>query len=88
MNIAGVTFPDNCPDKCPGNGDEAGSGALCARCPVFNCRLFDDDGKAYRLIEPENFSEEVAFLWRNWFDRGMRGSPEFDTRKVLEVKRQ
>lgn len=75
MKIAGIDLPDDCPDKCPGAKEEKESGEICARCPIFNCKEFDDDGEKIRLIEPDSFVRFVAFAWKEWFDHGMKGRP-------------
>lgn len=71
-----IEVPDECPKNCPGYFQSAGQGNVCCRCPIFNCRLVivdkDDPymgGHAdFRLIEPEDFSNELAEYYKEMFD--------------------
>jgi hypothetical protein len=57
-------FPEKCPEKCPGHTVPAMQGGRCHRCPIFNCAPCENDG--FRLIEPENYSPELAEIYAKY----------------------
>ena len=75
-------IPDSCPTVCPFLKESFYQGNMCTRCPVFNCRGFedsseyaDDDGK-FRLLKPEDYREDWAEIWFEWFKGDMKTYPE------------
>lgn len=67
MVIGGQEFPDECPKNCPGHDILFDQGGLCSRCPIFNCREFEYEGTKVRMLNPEDFPEEIAKAWHDWF---------------------
>jgi hypothetical protein len=69
MKIAGLDFPDNCPENCPDikNWERFEQGNTCSRCPIFNCREFEYMGGKARMLEPEQYPEDIAKAWHKWF---------------------
>ena len=67
MLVAGIEFPDKCPEKCPAKGKPLYQANLCIGCPIFNC----SDKRGFRLVEPEDYREDYARAWREWFDEWM-----------------
>jgi len=74
IKIGKYSFPTECPVDCPGHFLPFSQGGLCYRCPIFNCREIGDSGM--RLIEPQNYRQDWAEEWDNWFKNGMKGYPE------------
>ncbi len=73
--------PDFCPTKCWGKERPFSQGDLCVHCPIFNCRKVeapeeyaDQDGM-FCLIAAENFREDWAQVWSEWFKGGMIDYP-------------
>ena len=65
-------FPDKCPENCKFKDELFYQGSICCRCPLFNC------GGEYRLIEPEEYRDDWAEEWQEFFKSG----------KYLELKFQ
>jgi hypothetical protein len=65
MQIGPFTFPDSCPENCPGIPymERFDMSTYCFRCPVFNCA--GDEGT--RMMKPEDYNLEMAEVWYNWF---------------------
>lgn len=61
-----IEIPDKCPEKCPYTFMYQGD--TCSRCPIFNCRKIVDDEGEFCLIEPEDYSEELALYYKEMFD--------------------
>ena len=61
-------IPDMCPKDCKFINKPFSQGSTCTRCPIFNCR------SKFRLIEPEDFREDWAKDWYEFFKTGK--SPE------------
>jgi hypothetical protein len=75
MIIAGkYEIPDECPDKCAIK--EEGQGGYCHRCPIFNCSFINDHDEytgariRYRILEPEDYREDWAKEWWEFFEGG------------------
>lgn len=75
--------PDTCPDICFGKREGIFfQGCLCSRCPIFNCRKIktndeyaDKDG-FFCMIEADDFREDWAKVWSEWFKGDMKEYPE------------
>jgi len=67
-------IPDTCPDNCRFYHDAAkyGQNVLCTRCPVFNCRTYED---GFCLLRPEDFRPDWAEEWYKFF-KGEIEKPE------------
>ena len=72
ISKAKIEFPDNCPRGCPERGKVFSQGDICSRCPIFNC----GGDPEYTLLRPEEYREDWAKVWKEWFDNGMKGSPD------------
>ena len=86
MLIAGIEFPDSCPQGCPFKQETFDQSSLCTRCPIFNCKQFPfpcEDGTEIMmsLIEPNEYREDWAKEWKRWFDEGMKDYPELYLQK-------
>jgi len=76
MIIGGYEFSEKCPENCPGRDEPFSQGGLCSRCPIFNCvPVIDEDGFLFSLLQPDEYREDWAREWKNWFDSGMDGYP-------------
>lgn len=76
MIIAGkYQVPDECPGDCPDWGCPYGQNSLCFRCPILNCKPFEALG-GEPLLRPEDYREEWAKAFQEWFDGGMQGLPD------------
>jgi hypothetical protein len=83
--IGGQEFSTSCPDNCPGKDELVGQGGLCHRCPIFNCEPVEvqpyemgpeqKEACCFRLLEPDDYREDWALVWKQWFDGGMVGYP-------------
>lgn len=64
MIIAGIEFPDKCPEDCRLKGDLKffSQNSLCTRCPVFTCSGED------ALIRAGSYREDWAMEWKRFFD--------------------
>lgn len=60
-------IPDECPHNCEFRSEIAwlGQSAMCVRCPIFNCSPMDEEG--LRMLEPEDFREDWAKAWAEYF---------------------
>jgi hypothetical protein len=69
MKIGFNELPDECPPDCKFEGDigRHGQNSICGRCPVFCCA--DKDPKE-RLVESEDYREDWAFAWAEFFRTG------------------
>jgi len=66
-------FPDKCPNDCPHKGEALMQGGYCHRCPIFNCRPFiGPDGDEISLLRPEDYREDWAKVWYEWFKSGYK----------------
>jgi hypothetical protein len=70
--------PDHCPETCSLKSKAFDQGDICCRCPVFSCEKFpvrEEDRKYYgdyiQMLPPENYREDWAEVWAEWFDAGM-----------------
>ena len=74
--------PDFCPLRCWGQRRPFAQGDLCTRCPIFNCRKVEveaeyaDENGMFCLINPENYREDWAKIWSEWFKGSMIDFPE------------
>jgi hypothetical protein len=68
-----IQIPDNCPENCPIKKEPFYQSNLCSRCPIFNCRRDEDD---FCLLEPEDYREDWAEEFKEWFDSGFKEYPE------------
>lgn len=83
MLIAGkYEVPNTCPDICPYKNEMLSQTDLCHRCPIFNCRKIetndeyaDKDG-FFCMIEADDFREDWAKVWSEWFKGDMKKYPE------------
>ncbi len=75
MNIGTkkIEFPDTCPKNCPQINKPFYQGNLCHRCPIFNCRKHYT---GFCLIEPDQYRDDWAEQFKNWFDNDFKGYPE------------
>ena len=78
MIVAGIEFPDECPEECPGREEDFYQGCLCSRCPLFSCKPFEYQGMMMCLIDPEDYRPDWARAWKEWFDNGMKGLPDLE----------
>jgi hypothetical protein len=69
MRIGDHKLPDKCPTDCQFIGDigRHGQNSICGRCPVFCCADSDLD---FRLVEPEDYREDWAAEWAEFFRTG------------------
>ena len=81
-------IPDTCPVDCIGKSEVFSQGGLCTRCPIFNCRKVetndeyaDKDGM-FCLIKPEDYREDWAKVWSEWFKGDMKEYP------ILHLKKE
>jgi hypothetical protein len=89
MKIGGQELPDSCPLDCSGKKEAFSQGGLCARCPLFNCRsLPDEDGKPFRLTEPDNYRPDWALAWKYWFENGMKDYPQLPLQRRIGFMRR
>ena len=70
MKIQGIKLPDKCPENCPSLNRAFLPESLCIRCPIFNCE------KADPILPPQHYRKDWAKVWKEWFDEGMKGTPE------------
>ena len=61
---------------------------MCTSCPIFNCRKIkvddeygDKDGM-FCLIEPEDYREDWAKIWSEWFKGDREEYPILYLKKV------
>jgi len=75
MIIAGkYEVPDRCPTNCPDRGRPFDMCSPCFRCPILNCHQeFDEDGNEVTLVPPEDFHEELAKEWHEFFKELEKG---------------
>lgn len=68
-----VNLPDECPKDCPYYNDISnyGQGAICRSCPLFVCTGERD----YVLVSAEEFRDDWAVEWKEFFDTGMKKMP-------------
>jgi len=71
MIIAGkYEVPDDCPKDCKFTGCIS-QGDWCHQCPVFNCApTEDEDGGEFYLCRPEDYREDWAAEWEEFFKTG------------------
>ncbi len=91
ITIGGQIFPTECPKNCPEKKTAFYQGCYCSRCPIFSCV---DRGGGFVLLEPEEYREDWAKNWKEWFDNSMVGRPglplwqkEGEECKVTESKK-
>ena len=72
--IGNQLFPTKCPNNCPGKKTDIDQWKLlCYRCPIFNC-VPNKDG--FCLIEPNDYRQDWAKEFREWFNNRCIGYPE------------
>ena len=84
MIIAGkYPVPGKCPDNCPFLKEISvrGQSTICGYCPVFVCHKDDRHGC---FVEPENYREDWALEWSNWFNGEMKSIPVLEIASKLE----
>jgi len=64
MIIAGLEFPDQCPEGCEGKHELIGMQGTCSRCPIFNCR----PSEVGPLVKSEDFHPRVAQAYLEYFE--------------------
>jgi hypothetical protein len=71
MRIGDYEFPDSCPDNCPDLHymETFDQGNNCTRCPIFNCREIPYNGGKVSMLRPEQYPEELAKAWYEWFKK-------------------
>lgn len=82
-----IEVPDECGEFCPRwRAQQAGEavpftqGDACCRCPIFNCRETDgtEDGYGvFRLLEPEQFSADMARAYVDWWKADRKKQESF-----------
>lgn len=65
--------PDHCPENCPFLEDKKqfSQGCTCSRCPIINCTPFDYEGQMICMIDPEDFRDDWAREWEDFFKTGI-----------------
>jgi hypothetical protein len=84
ISKAQVEVPDSCPEKCPGQWDSLfpQQGGICYRCPILNCTIEmsppcdGGDSEQFCMLKPENYREDWALVWKEWFQGDMKNWPE------------
>jgi len=74
--IGGYEFDKECPKECPGHGEHLEQGGLCHRCPIFNCLPIPGSVDDFVLLRPDEYRNDWAKAWKEWFDKGMVGFPD------------
>ena len=69
--------PDKCPENCIFINDFAiyGQNAVCNYCPVFLCRESIRDNERASIVKPENYRQDWASEWSQWFKGDMKNVP-------------
>ena len=64
--------PDKCIDDCKLKPKFLDQSAICSRCPLFICIQLDSDpeGIYTPCVNPENFREDWAIEWQEFFKTG------------------
>ncbi len=70
--IGNQLFDTECSKNCPGQEELFSQGNLCLRCPILNC-VPGLDG--FCLIEPNDYRQDWAREFREWFNNGCVGYP-------------
>ncbi len=77
--------PDKCPRSCPFINDFRiyGQNAVCCYCPVFLCRK-PGPGTESNIIPPEDYREDWAGQWSEWFRGDMKNFPVLNIQQLTE----